>query len=159
MLMKLLKSKRLEGLRNNLYSYKQNNKENFIDDKIITLKNNTEIGIVNSNIMMYEDEKINFCRLYVFSYKTKIGYLNYKIDSGKNPNEIFIDDIKINIQNKGIGTQAIKYLEKIAIDNDIKIIRGELSPIDLNDYEEMLIHFYKKQGFNIQDNKIMKFIK
>ncbi len=61
---------------------------------------------------------------------------------------LWIDDIQ-GISNNGFGTLLIEQTILIARQMNCKTIRGELSPIDLADHRERLLHFYKKLGFTV----------
>lgn len=83
------------------------------------------------------------------------GNLYYHINSN---NDILIEDIQNNSSiNRGIGTEMINMLTNFAKKKDIKIIRGNLSIVDI-DHRERQIHFYIKNGFDINDDIIKKYI-
>ena len=58
----------------------------------------------------------------------------------------------------GLGSRAIKFMKKIALENWIKKLKGSLSLFDLSTHKDRLLHFYAKNGFTITDNKIEKFL-
>ncbi|MFP3391776.1 hypothetical protein [Brevibacillus sp. SIMBA_040] len=62
---------------------------------------------------------------------------------------LHITDIRVNKKdaNKGYGAQLIK----AAINNDIKVITGEITPEDYRSHSDRLFHFYDKHGFIIED--------
>lgn len=73
--------------------------------------------------------------------------------------KLYISDIQIfKNKNKGIGSKVISILERIAIDNEIYLIEGELDSED-EEHRKRQVHFYSKNGFTINDNLLEKIIK
>lgn len=145
----------LEKMKYNLASY-------YSGEKVIKTKNGDEIYFVNS--LSYEKDSL-FGRngsIYFISELGDYGKLYYSIkedlfSDNKEPYVEIIDIVPIKI-NIGIGSEALKYLEEIIVENNIKQIKGDLSPNDLKNHGDRLIHFYQKNGYEIRGNKIYKSI-
>ncbi|ATF13626.1 N-acetyltransferase [Brevibacillus brevis X23] len=66
---------------------------------------------------------------------------------------LFILDIKVRNKDasKGYGSLLVQQLKANAIQQNKKQITGDLTPEDLNDHGDRLVHFYKKHGFEIEE--------
>ncbi|NRS52072.1 N-acetyltransferase [Brevibacillus sp. HB2.2] len=66
---------------------------------------------------------------------------------------LFILDIKVRIKdaNKGHGTILMEQLKANAKQHNKREITGDLTPDDLSDHGDRLVHFYKKHGFEIEE--------
>jgi ribosomal protein S18 acetylase RimI-like enzyme len=60
-------------------------------------------------------------------------------------------NVRDNDANNGYGSILMKQLLKVAISNDIGVVRGEIVPQDYATHKDRLFHFYKKHDFNIED--------
>jgi len=67
-------------------------------------------------------------------------------------NGLHINDIHTSASNTGNGSILMCCLLKIAVQEDIKRVYGELSSVD-NDHFDRLEHFYSKFGFRIRFNE------
>ena len=66
-------------------------------------------------------------------------------------NTLTINDIEIidkTLEDRGIGTLLITFVEKLARSQNLSKLFGELSKVDANHFNK-LKHFYKKLGFNL----------
>ncbi|MGD8190956.1 GNAT family N-acetyltransferase [Brevibacillus ginsengisoli] len=68
-------------------------------------------------------------------------------------NRLHILDINVKKKdaNKGYGSILLAHLIKVASNNSVRTITGELTPEDLRSHGDRLKYFYKKHGFEIED--------
>ncbi len=62
---------------------------------------------------------------------------------------VSIDDLLPCPQDKGFGTMLLDFLKEFVREQNYKGICGNLANVDLQDHEERLLHFYKKNDFDI----------
>ena len=76
------------------------------------------------------------------------GYLSIK---GKNTTIAKIEDLEIDseIENRGIGSSLLRFMENWARDNGVNKLIGDLSGVDA-EHIDKLNHFYKKHGYEFQ---------
>lgn len=92
--------------------------------------------------------------VYLFSYQPGKSCLYAGCIFLKDRDEkdtLFIVDIRGDA-NCGYGSMMMNALLLYASTHNIRAIHGNLSPTDMNDHMDRLIHFYSKHGFTI--NKI-----
>ena len=84
--------------------------------------------------------------LYVAKNKDVEGFINLKIN--KNSIEILNLGVRKKYQGKGVGTEFLKFTEKIANKNKIKKIKVETLTYE-DEYEpyKLTREFYLKNGF------------
>ncbi len=73
--------------------------------------------------------------------------------------EILDMDVTERYRSKGIGSQIINLLDKIASDNDIKYIVGELQEDRVGQPLDKRKRFFEKNGFEIWKDERSKFSK
>ena len=74
----------------------------------------------------------------------------FEIDFQKLENQITIHYLKVyKTENKGIGTEALNFFEKWATTKGINVLKGELVDGADSSIPSKLIHFYKKNGFDV----------
>lgn len=131
-------------------------------EKEIRSKTGRQVFLINScieekNIFSQQSGTISF-----IAEQGEIGTLDYAIHyppSSLNENEPFIEIVDIpgkQCINEGIRSEAIKYLEEIAVSKNIRKLTGMLSSVDLDDHKERLLYFYTKNGFIISGTRIIK---
>lgn len=66
---------------------------------------------------------------------------------------LFILDIKVRNKdaNKGYGSLLMELLKTNAVQHNKKQITGDLTPEDLSDHGDRLVHFYKRHGFEVEE--------
>ncbi|MGG4498527.1 hypothetical protein [Brevibacillus reuszeri] len=82
------------------------------------------------------------------------SYNHASIAGMERQNEsVFILDIKVRNKdaNKGYGSLLLEQLKTNAISKGKYMITGDLTPEDLRDHGDRLIHFYRKHGFEIEE--------
>ena len=131
-------------------------------EKEIRSKINRQIYLVNS----CGEEKNIFSEqsgtIYMIAEHGVIGMLHYAIHyplNGLGDQEPYIEVVDIPGEeciNEGIRSKAMEYLEEITISKNIKKMTGSLSPRDLEDHKDRLLHFYMKNGFIIDGHRITK---
>ncbi|GEM_PF-631239 len=149
-----------DNLKYNLEKKKYNLKVHFESEKLIKDKKGESLYLIN----FLDKQSNSFYErtgdIYFVSELGDEGKLFYSIKRNifdkENEEYIEIIDILPERNNLGIGTEALKYLEEIALKNSIKYIVGELSPVDLQDHQDRLLHFYQKNGYKIDGYKISK---
>lgn len=153
------KLKNVDNLKYHL-EQKKYNRNDFESEKLVRVKNEKDIYLIN---FLDSERNVFFGGrggdIYFVSKFGDEGKLFYSINSSFNKESeeyIKIIDILPERYNLGIGTEALKYLEEIAVKHGIKRIVGELSFVDLSTHEERLIHFYKKNGYTINGHDISK---
>jgi len=72
-----------------------------------------------------------------------------------SPTHLHIDDILMKHNNVGNGSVAMRALLDFAKRQRIQTITGALSSVD-SDHQARRDHFYKKHGFSISQNAILK---
>lgn len=107
-------------------------------------KNGVDYFVFINRIKYYYSESIEI-------YFTMDKYSNYReliLFLIKQDNSIFIEDFQLNpiLHSLCLGSKAIKYVENIAVKENITEITGNLSDVD--DLER-LKKFYKKNGFEV----------
>jgi len=80
------------------------------------------------------------------------GNLQYLV-GGEKEKYLRICDTRYRALNQGIGSEVIAFLEEIARHKQCDRINGWLSPVDLNDHGERLLHFCDKNGFKLTEEK------
>lgn len=131
-------------------------------EKEIRTKLGNQVFLVNSF-----DEKNSFRDSYTgeisfIAEEGMIGHLDYSIHyptSELKDREPYLEIVDIPGEtriNEGIRSEAQKYLVEIAQEKNIRKIVGELSPRDIEDHKDRLLHFYIKNGFIIDGHRITK---
>ncbi len=137
--------KRISRVKENLKHFKERNSFKTVEEYYTFDKNGFPICFVNvkeggySGIIYFILD--DYARNNILYYKININDYIELID-------ILNDDDTIN---RGIGTEAIKLLCEIAKENGINKIKGFLSFVD-QDHHDRQVHFYKKNGFFIDEN-------
>lgn len=153
------KFKNVDNLKYYLEKKKYDLQAHFESEKLVKDKRGEDLYLIN-----FLDKQNNFSYehtgdIYVVSEFGDEGKLFYSIKhdifDSKNEDYIEIVDILPERYNIGIGTEVLKYLEEIAIKYNVKHIVGELSPVDF-DHKDRLLHFYKKNGYEINGYKLSK---
>lgn len=123
--------------------------EEYQGAKLITTSKGNLVYL--AHIAFLKGSKIENGFIYIItggrSYRT--DRLNYVISLCREQPYLLIGDIQYDRINEGIGTELLKYIEEIARSQEVKIIKGWLSDIDLQDHRDRLLHFYSKNGFDI----------
>lgn len=139
--------------------YKSMFKNDFVDEKAITLKSGEEIMFINTCYKSPLDDKEDGT-IYLIGKRGKLGELFYEIVNLTDQNEklkrIELVDIQHSGYNLGIGSAVLQYLDEIATKNEVSYIIGELAPEDLSDHKERLFHFYTENNYEIRGNSIYK---
>jgi GNAT superfamily N-acetyltransferase len=81
------------------------------------------------------------------------GNLQYLV-GGDKEKYLRICDTRYQALNQGIGSQILAFLEEIARQKQCDRINGWLSPVDLNDHGDRLLHFCDKNGFMLTEDKM-----
>ena len=100
------------------------------------------------------EEKINNNIAYYFSGSAHKGLMNCpRILATIKDDHIWIDDIFAIDDRRGNGSQLLSYLiNKTKEVENIKYINGELSSVDIKDFDK-LEYFYKKNKFEVKFNE------
>lgn len=141
------KLKQLEGC---LSEFKKDLNEDCQTEKLIRTKNGAPVYLVHRGTL--ENGQIYGGFVYAITEKGLIGSLNYTI-LRDTEQSIYIADIHYDLFNQGIGTQALQFLDEIALKISLKKITVWLSPLDLKNNRERLMHFYTKNGYHIAEEK------
>ena len=127
-------------------------------DFILKYSSNSIYKIVkdksDSYIFVVKEEMSNSLAflLYSLEYRHLVPRLyTRKMSKGLNNESyyLYIDDILVSDQDKGLGSILMESLIEYAKNNGYVCIRGWLSPIDKEHFDK-LEHFYKKFGFEIK---------
>jgi hypothetical protein len=111
----------------------ENNK---VDDALVSLYHNNTIYLLGD------------------AYKT-IMYAPKLMFHFVTPQHIHIDDVLMKHNNVGNGSIVMRALIKYAKLNSITTITGSLSSVD-DDHKTRRDHYYKKFGFEVRDDSIIK---
>lgn len=78
------------------------------------------------------------------------GYLSIK---GRNTTVAKIEDLEVDsdIENRGIGSSLLKFMENWAREHGVKKLIGDLSDVDA-EHIGKLSYFYRKHGYKFQLN-------
>ena len=88
-------------------------------------------------------------RIECFTASTKKDRI-FEIGFWKSENQITIHFLKVyKTEDKGIGTQALIFFEKWATTKGCNVLKGELVDGPDSSIPSKLIHFYKKNGFDV----------
>lgn len=139
--------KRMKELEKCLEAYKIEPNDHYEAEKLVET-----IPVYLIHCTYSEDGQVYSGNIHVLTSKGFDGTLSYTIN--QSCNSILIHDIKHKLRNKGIGSQLLIYLEDIAREKGINKIIGWLSPLDLDTHEKRLIHFFKKNGYEIAEGKV-----
>lgn len=122
-------------------------------NKFIIDYDNIKLNIELKNVY-YKHKKIGYIYLYVNNIKEGM-YLFYQIRYSFGEKYLELGNIPKNpsskYKNKGIGTEALKMIDLIAIQLKAPYILGGISKHDY-DHIERLTHFYQKNGYEILYN-------
>ncbi len=122
--------------------------------------------IIHNNIILgiQEINKHRLAMIYRSYYEPEIWVVNMKnsdivlcrILISERSNYIYIHDIySYGFINQGYGSIAMEYLIKEGKKLNKEYLIGEISYVD-HDHINRLKHFYKKHGFEIQENGCVK---
>ena len=99
----------------------------------------------------FEYEEDSSSPLYLFYKGNCIGKMLFSIqDDYIELWDIIVFDRKPQIRNSGIGSWMFTKLKEIAINQNLKGIKGKMVPENSEDWQE-LVKFYKKQGCLVED--------
>jgi GNAT superfamily N-acetyltransferase len=121
-----------------------------MDQKQIIFK--TQLTKLKDFIILYGYKYDNYyISAVIISPENKYSFASIAATEKTN-NSLLILDIKVNRKeaNRGYGSILLKQLIKNAIENGKESITGTLTPADLLDHGERLVHFYKKHGFKVE---------
>jgi hypothetical protein len=149
---KYLFNLRLARLQEHLDSLKIEKGKEYQGVKLTKMKNGDLIYLTNC----ISPERNLGC-IYVITRSGADKSLNYLMvhDQYKY---MKIGEIRHKIINQGIGTQMLIYLEEIGRLEGVGKITGWISPIELNDHGERLLHFFEKNGYQVSQGKIVNMI-
>jgi len=138
--------KNTEPLKYNVEKYLYDIKNYGLEIKIEEYVDKSGVKVV---FMSTLSEDCSGGDIYTFTSASKPFEGNFNFTLYEN--SLFIWDMHSVRDSVGIGTHAMKMMIEIAKENGKKFIRGDLSPSDLQDptHKSRLIHFYKKNGFEI----------
>lgn len=125
-----------------------------LDDKmeIIGIEENKN----NKILIVAKSQYDNHLDIYLYTkeYKSYLPRILCTLHQYKNTRykELKIDDLLMIENSIGNGTIAMKYLLKYAKTNDVVKIKGDLSPVDKDNFIRS-IPFYQKFGFNVVLNE------
>lgn len=122
------------------YSYKDY--ENDITQEEVTDK------LGNRMILLNILDKERNGTIYAYSERGKEGTFFYQLMK----DELYIVDMCPNKHSQGVGSKVLELMEKTARKYNIKELTGMLSSVDFG-HKERLFHFYKKNGFIINDSE------
>nr|WP_302416681.1 hypothetical protein [uncultured Romboutsia sp.] len=146
---KLLKIRRRKQLKLYVDTIKQKKEKYLLEEFMVDKKGNDVYFIVTC------DKESGLGIVDIFTDTKNLEKVIFIITEEK----LYISDIQIfKNKNKGIGSKVISILERIAIDNEIYLIEGELDSED-EEHRKRQVHFYSKNGFTINDNLLEKIIK
>lgn len=128
----------------------------------LNMFNNRETKIKITNKLIIDNDHNNVLSLEYTDENVKISFHShsiniiykqfYKINLTININDIKLEDNEISddtMKNKGLGTEGMKYLITFLKQANYNSIYGKIGGFD--NYNQ-ITHFYKKNGFNINDN-------
>lgn len=144
--------KKSGDLQTDFDRFKQYLKDDFKHYKIISTNSDETVYLIHID---YADgrKRIYHGKIYIQTINGIISVLSYECYDYKR--EIIIHDIApYNDKSyycKGIGSELIDFLKQIAKEKKWLLLKGSLSPNDLQDHGERLIYFYTKKGFTIKD--------
>lgn len=139
---------RLARIQENLESLKIEQGRDYQGAKLVKMKNGDPIYLTNCF-----SPKENLGCIFVITRSRLDRSLNYLVvhDQYKY---IKIGNMRHEIINQGIGTQMLLYLEEIGRLERVSRITAWLSPVDLDSHRERLLHFYEKNGYQLNQGKI-----
>lgn len=151
-----LVKKDLENLNisQNISEKKRNFYVKMVEDWMNTTQDAKYLGLAKNELgdivaILY---KYNTIYLMGEPYRT-IMYAPKLLFHYMGKNHIHIDDILVKYNNIGNGSILVNALKKLAKQNNIYVITGNLSEID-DDHRDRQEHFYKKLDFKIYDKMI-----
>ena len=100
----------------------------------------------------YEIEVESLSQLYLFYKGDCIGKMLFVLEDDYYIElcDIVIFDDYPQFRNSGIGSWMFNKLKEIAINQNLKGIKGKMVPENSEDWQE-LVKFYKKQGCLVED--------
>lgn len=125
-----------------LYRYSEND----ITQEEVTDKLGNRIVLLN-----ILDKKRNYKTkgtIYAYSESGDEGRFYYEL----REEELYIIDMRPNKHSQGVGSKVLELMEKIALKYNVKELTGMLSSVDFG-HKERLFHFYKKNGFIVNDSE------
>lgn len=125
--------------------------KNYLSEKLTITKNGDPLYLINYSSI--ENGYLDLGCIHVLTPKGFDRNLHYLVVPDKNK-YIKIGDIRHEIICQGIGTQLLIFLEEIAKSEGINKITAWLSPVDLDNHRDRLLHFYEKNGYQITQGKI-----
>lgn len=143
-------NRKLKQLEQVLKQFEVDLKEDSQTEKLVTTKNRVPVYLVHRTSS--ENGQIFGGFIYALTTKGIIGSLNYTVRRDKEQS-LYLTDINYELINQGIGTQALIFLDEIAVKSGIHKITGWLSPLDLKTNKERLLHFYTKNGYQVAEGK------
>lgn len=98
-----------------------------------------------SSLNNIDDRWIYLYQLPYHSASPDFGHIGITI---KSCCSVFIEDFEVSCANQGYGSMLLKNVISFYQKAGLRTILGKISPVD-SDHLEMLCHFYKKFGFDV----------
>lgn len=137
---------RLSQLEQILADSKNRIRDGYQEEKLTQTKDGLPVYLIHVSV---EDDLGN---IHVLTTGGLDGHLQYLV-GGNSSKYLRICDTKHQALNQGIGSEILQYLEEVARQKQCDRIIGWLSPIDLNDHGDRLLHWCDKNGYQITEEK------
>lgn len=143
-------NRRLKKLDKRLQDFKSENNKTYQTEKLVKIKRRRPVYLVHC--IAPEDDPYNGGFIYVLNTKGFDGCLNYIVFKG-DEQRIKIVAVNHKKHNRGIGTQLLNYMEELVVNYGVNKIFAPLSPLDLKNHGDRLLHFFEKNGYRITVEK------
>jgi GNAT superfamily N-acetyltransferase len=149
---KYLYNNRIKQLKARLEKIEIEKGVEYQTQKLIRMKNGDPVYLVHCSSS--ENGQVNLGYIQVLTSKGVDRSLKYLVAEDER-RYIKIGAIGHEIRNQGIGTQLLAFLDEIAKQEGIYKITGWLSPVELENHRERLLHFCAKNGYQLTQGKMI----